>query len=175
MTSWCWQRTVLRRPWSSWVQDCAVTASPAVWKVTADMAIPVILFSLEMVLASWKSITHCLSHVFSTLKLLSWQPFILPSLLHWLPPSHNTSPGGSSGSPARPPKVHVYCRGGPPLTTPTQEEGAAGGAGSLRPRWSSFLHIKERIHHKAQVPQKKMTEPRFESKYSHLSDGAFAH
>lgn len=59
-------------------QDCAVTVSPAVWKVTADMVIRVILFSLEMVLASWKSITHCLSHVFSTLKLLSWQPFILP-------------------------------------------------------------------------------------------------
>lgn len=90
------------------------------------MAIPVILFSLEMVLASWKSITHCLSHVFS-LELLAWQPFILPisaALVTSIPQHLTWAPQGPQQATLR----CMLCPEWPPHHT--QEEGAAvSGAG----------------------------------------------
>lgn len=53
----------------------------------------------------------------------------------------------------------------------TQEEGAAvSGAGSLRPRWSSFLPHKGENTSQAQVPPEKNDRAGIWVKYSHLSD-----
>ena len=58
----------------------------------------------------------------------------------------------------------------------TQDEGAAvSGAGSLRPRWSSFLPHKGENTSQGQVPPEKMTEPGFESNTHICQTSAFAH
>ena len=159
MISWCWQRTVLRRPWSSWVRTVQ-------W--------PHFLLSGKC----WHGYpSHSVFFRDGTNILEIHHPLPEPCSLHLEAPFlaafhpahlcctgylHPTTP--HLGSPG-PPASHLRCMLCPewPLTTPRKKEQLWAGQGPLDPGGLLSSHIKERIRHRPKSLQKKMTEPGFES------------